>query len=271
MADVSLDDVLADLAAESAGLDALVADLPDDEPGAGWQAPTPADGWTVAHQVAHLSWTDGVAVLAATDAQAFAAWAAREAASGRLETLVDRAAAQEADGPAPERLQRWRTGRADLDAALRAVPSGQKVPWLGPPMAPRSLATARLMETWAHGEDVAAALGVTRTPTARLWHVARIACRTRDFAFGVRGLPAPAEPFRVELAAPDGSRWDFGPADAAQRVTGSALDLCLLAVRRRHRADSDLVATGPDADTWLDVAQAFAGPPGRDPHPRSTA
>ena len=29
-----------------------------------------------------------------------------------------------------------------------------------------------------------------------------------------------------------------------------------------HRDDTDLVADGADADRWLDIAQAFAGPPG---------
>ena len=267
---MTLDELLADLAAEGDALDGLVADLPD-EPGTGWRAVTPATGWTVAHQIAHLGWTDHYAALAASDPRGFAVRVAQDAAQGPLETLVDRAAARGAEGPPSVRLQVWRTGRLSLDAALRAVPPDTKVPWFGPPMAPMSLATARLMETWAHGEDVAAALGVTRAPTARLRHVARLAVRTRDYAFGVRGLPAPAREFRVELIAPDGTLWDFGPQDAEQRVTGSALDLCLLAVRRRHRADTDLVATGPDADTWLDVAQAFAGPPGRDPRPRHPA
>lgn len=263
----TLDGLLADLAAESDALEALVTDLPD-EPGIGWQAMTPAKGWTVGHQIGHLAWTDEAAALAASDADGFAAWTARQLAEGPVESLVDRAAAARAGGPVTVRLTQWRVARAELRAALLALPPNTKVPWFGPPMAPMSLVTARLMETWAHGEDVAAALGVTRTPTARLRHVARLAYRTRDYAFGVRGLPLPQQQFRVELTAPDGTSWDFGPEEAEQRVTGSALDLCLLAVRRRHRADTDLVATGPDADTWLDVVQAFAGPPGRDPRPR---
>jgi uncharacterized protein (TIGR03083 family) len=49
-----LDVVLADLAAEGDRLDALVADLSDE----GWRTPTPAAGWDVATQVAHLAWTD---------------------------------------------------------------------------------------------------------------------------------------------------------------------------------------------------------------------
>ena len=261
MADSTLDDVLADLAAEGDDLDALVAGLPDDV--SGWRTPTPAAGWTVAHQVVHLAWTDEVALLAATDPGAFGARLRSLLADGvPPEQVVDREAEQGAAVPAAGILARWRTGRAALGDALRALPDGAKLPWFGPPMAAASMATARLMETWAHGEDVADALGVIRAPTARLRHVARLAVRTRDFAFAARGRSAPGAPFRVELAAPDGGLWVFGPPDAEQRVTGPALDLCLLAVQRRHRADTGLVATGPDADAWLDLAQAFAGPPG---------
>ena len=121
------------------------------------------------------------------------------------------------------------------------------------------MATARLMETWAHGLDVADALGVTVRPTARLKSIAHLGVRTRDFAFTVHGLAPPAEPFRVELAAPDGGLWVWGPADAAQRVTGSAEDFCYLVTQRRPRAALDVVADGADAEKWLSIAQAFAG------------
>jgi uncharacterized protein (TIGR03084 family) len=128
------------------------------------------------------------------------------------------------------------------------------------------MATARIMETWAHGQDVADALGVVRAPTGRLRHVAHLGVVTRDHAFGVRGRTPPAEPFRVELTAPDGSIWSWGPDGRAPDVTGPALDFCLLVTRRRHRADLNLTAT-PAADEWLDLAQAFAGPPGPDRAP----
>jgi uncharacterized protein (TIGR03084 family) len=129
-------------------------------------------------------------------------------------------------------------------------------------MSPASMGTARFMETWAHALDVYDALDTTREPTDRIRHVAHIGVRTRDFAFGVHGLEPPAEPFRIELVAPSGELWTWGPADAAQRVTGPAYDFCLRVTQRRHRDDLELVATGADADRWLDIAQAFAGPSG---------
>jgi uncharacterized protein (TIGR03084 family) len=251
-----LDLVLPDLIAESAQLDGLVAELPD----ADWARQTPAEGWTIGHQIAHLHWTDQLALQAITDPDGFAA-ALRQAASEAAD-LVDRAAATGAALPPAELLTRWRAGRAQLAAALMDIPDGGKLAWFGPPMSSASMATARLMETWAHGLDVADALEVPVPATDRLRHIARLAVRTRDFAFRVHGRPVPDGEFRVELTGPSGQLWEFGPADAGQRVTGPALDLCLLATQRRHRADLALHAESPDADAWLGLAQAFAGPPG---------
>jgi len=251
-----LDEVLADLAAESDELDALVAPLDE----AGWRQPTPAKGWDIAHQVVHLAWTDRAAIAAATDKVAWDEIVLRAIAD--VDGFVDAAAAEGAQATGAEILAQWREGREQLAAVLRAVPAGEKLPWFGPPMSPTSMATARFMETWAHGLDVVEALGAERQPSDRVRHVVHLGVRTRNFAFGVHDLEAPAEEFRVALKAPSGELWVFGPEDAEQRVTGSAADFALLVTQRRHRDDLDLVATGPDADRWLDVAQAFAGPPG---------
>ena len=130
-------------------------------------------------------------------------------------------------------------------------------------MSAASMATARLMETWAHGLDVADTLGVKRPATARLRSIAHIGVRTRDFAFAINGLTPPPEPFRVELRAPDATAWSWGPDDAAQRVTGSAEDFCMLVTQRRpQRGLGRRIAVGADAEQWLGIAQAFAGPPG---------
>ncbi|MEV7687164.1 TIGR03084 family metal-binding protein [Streptomyces bungoensis] len=248
--------VIDDLRAESEELDLLVAELRPEQ----WSLPTPAPGWSVAHQIAHLAWTDHSALLAVTDADAFRTLV--EKALAAPDSFVDEGAEEGARRPRAELLSEWRAGRAALDRALRAAPPGARFPWYGPPMSAASMATARLMETWAHSLDVADALGVVRPPTDRLRHVVRLGVRTRDFAFGVHGLTPPAEEFRVELAAPGGEVWAYGPEDARQRVTGPALDFCLLVTQRAHRADLALRAEGPDADRWLGIAQAFAGPPG---------
>jgi uncharacterized protein (TIGR03084 family) len=249
--------VFDDLREESRALDVLVAELTDEQ----WAGATPAPRWSVAHQIAHLYWTDKAALLAVTDRDGFGAVV--EKALATPDSFVDDAADEGARLAPAELLARWREGRDALDRALRdAAPQGTRFPWFGPPMSAASMATGRLMETWAHGQDVADALGVVRAPTDRLRHVVRIGVRARDFAFGVRGLPVPQEEFRVEVQAPSGASWTFGPEDAPQRVTGPALDFCLLVTQRAHRADLGLRAEGPDADRWLDIAQAFAGPPG---------
>lgn len=251
--------VLADLAAEGDRLDALVTDLD----AAGWRAPTPAPGWDVATQVAHLAWTDEVATLAARSRtpEGKAAWDdVVLAAIADPDGFVDASALEISRDP--DLLGRWRRGRKELAVALVEVPHGEKLPWFGPPMSPTSMATARFMETWAHGLDVHEALGAEPEESTRIRHVAHLGVRTRDFAFATHGLDTPAEEFRIDLAAPDGDVWSWGPEDAAQTVTGSAVDFCRLVTQRMHRGDTDLVATGPDADRWLDISQAFAGPPG---------
>ncbi|GAA4993893.1 TIGR03084 family metal-binding protein [Kitasatospora paranensis] len=253
--------LLDDLRAENDALDALVADLD----AAGMATATPAEGWTVAHQLAHLAWTDHWSLLATGDPEAFHAAVQREFEYGY--DAVDRGAAEGAREDPAALLARWRTGRRELLAALAAVPDGTRLPWFGPPMKPASMATARLMETWAHGQDVADALGARREPTARLRHVAHLGVRTMGFAFAVHGRPAPTDPVRVELIGPAGEFWEWGPVDAADRVTGPALDFCLLVTRRRHLDDLGLTAEGDTARAWLPIAQAFAGPPGKDRPP----
>lgn len=257
--------VLADLQAESQELDDLVAGLPVEA----WATPTPAVGWTIAHQIGHLAWTDEAAVLATTDPVGFQK-SMRGALAG-LGSYVDDAAAEWAGRPPADILRSWRDGRAALAEALLAVPPSARIGWLGPPMTATSMATARLMETWAHGRDVADALGVRRMPTPRLRHVAHLGVRTRDFAFAIHNMVPPAEPFRVELTGPDGELWTWGPPSAAQTVTGPAVDFCLLVTRRGNRADLAVHAAGADADTWLEIAQVFAGPPGSGRPPSGSA
>ncbi|MEU3255010.1 TIGR03084 family metal-binding protein [Streptomyces sp. NPDC006997] len=257
--------VIDDLRRESEELDALVRELGEKE----WRLDTPAPGWTVAHQIAHLAWTDRAALVAVTDVDGFQGMV--EQALAAPDTFVDQGAEDGARTQPAELLRSWRESRTALDRALRAAPQGARFPWYGPPMSAASMATARLMETWAHGLDVADALGVTPAPTDRLRHVARLGVRTRDFAYTVHGLTPPAEPFRVELTGPEGDVWAYGPEEAAQRVTGPAFDFCLLVTQRAHRADLALRAEGADADRWLDIAQAFAGPPGAGRTPRGAA
>jgi uncharacterized protein (TIGR03084 family) len=257
-----LEAVLADLAGEGVRLEALVVGLPD----AAWRTPTPAAGWDVATQIAHLAWTDEAAHAAATDKARWDALVLEALADP--EHATDRAAIQGGLAAPPALLTRWRTARDRLAVALRRYPQGQKMPWYGPPMSATSMATARFMETWAHSLDVHEALGVAPEVSDRIRHVAHLGVRTRDFSFATHLAPAPTEEFRVDLTAPSGEVWSWGPEDAAQSVTGPAYDFCLLVTQRVDRADTSLVAVGRDAHTWLSIAQCFAGPPGEGRGPR---
>jgi uncharacterized protein (TIGR03084 family) len=248
--------IIDDLAAESDALDDLVAPLPPER----WSTGTPAPVWTIAHQIAHLFWTDRVSLLSVTDEAAFGEVLTTAAANPA--GFVDAGAEELAVVPPAQLLADWRLTRQRLHDELRDVPDGRKLLWFGPPMSAASMATARLMETWAHGLDVADALGIKPVATARLRSIAHIGVRTRDYAYVVNALTPPVDPFHVELRAPDGALWTWGPADATQRVTGSAADFCALVTQRRPLADLDIVAEGPDAEHWLTIAQAFAGPPG---------
>lgn len=256
MTDAKLLAVLTDLADQNLWLDQLVSGLDE----AGWRRPTPAVGWDVATSIGHLAWTDEVVVLAATDK---AGWDdVVLTAMADPDGFVDVQALAAGAAAPTELLDRWRTSRERLVEVLGNHPPDTKLPWFGPPMSPTSMATARFMESWAHGLDVADALGVDVEPADRVRHVVHLGVRTRGFSFANKGLPVPEAAIHVALTTPGGELWEHGPADAEQRVTGSAWDFALLVTQRRHRADLALDATGPDAIQWLEVAQAFAGPRG---------
>ncbi|MET7878451.1 MULTISPECIES: TIGR03084 family metal-binding protein [Micromonospora] len=249
-------DVISDLTAEGDDIDRLVADLDPAE----WSRPTPAPGWTIAHQIAHLAATFRLAGTAAAEPEVFRAMTAR--LSSDFDANVDAAMAPYLAEPPATLLDRWRAERATAEKALAAVPAGEMVPWLVRPLPAPVLAAAGMMELFGHGQDIADALAVRRQYTDRIGHLVGFAVRTWDFGYQARGLSTPDVQFHWSLTGPSGQQWEFGPADAEQRISGPAADFCLLVTRRRHRQDLSLVASGPDADQWLNIAQAYRGPAG---------
>ncbi|MEQ4304186.1 TIGR03084 family metal-binding protein [Plantactinospora sp. B6F1] len=248
--------VVRDLVAEGDEVDGLVRGLDT----AQWRLPTPAPGWTVAHQIAHLAATFRMAALAVADPDRFTAMTARLGAD--FDANVAHALAEFLAEPPDVLLTRWRAERARAEQALAAVPPDRVVPWLVRPLPAAVLASAGLMELFGHGQDIADALGVRREHTDRIGHLVAFAVRTWDFGYQARGLTTPDVEFRFELTAPSGAVWTFGPAGGDNRISGPAVDFCLLVTRRRHRDDLDLTATGAEADRWLDIAQAYRGPAG---------
>lgn len=251
--------VTADLAAEHASLDAVVAPLDATK----WAVETPSPGWTVADQIGHLAYFDRTAVVAIREPDRFAAlrdalFAAALGDAGAADHLT----LGEARAMAPaELLAHWRAGRRELLAAAEGLGSGDRVVWYGPSMSARSFLTARLMETWAHGQDVVDAVGGDRPPSDRLLNIAQMGIITRGWSYLNRGEEPPETEVRVELTAPGGAPHSWGPAQATDRISGSMEDFCLVVTQRRHVDATTLEVVGDDARGWMLRAQAFAGPP----------
>jgi uncharacterized protein (TIGR03084 family) len=249
-----------DLRATQSRLRALLEGLAPGE----WDRPTPAAGWNVRHQVRHLAHGEELGRLAATDPDGFSAELARMVADLDAVEAATTADDGEADG---DLLARWWDAAAGLRSAVLAGPADERIGWVTGPMSRASFLTARVMETFAHGHDVAVAVGVEVAWDEALRHVAHLGVATRAFAYGNRGLPVPEAAVRVELTGPGGEAWAWGPEAAADVVRGPALDWCLLVTQRIHRDDTQLVATGDAARGWLAIAQCFAGPPSDGPAP----
>jgi uncharacterized protein (TIGR03084 family) len=255
-----LDELCSDLTAETAELLGLLRPLDE----LSWSIPTPAEGWSIKDAVTHLAAFDDRQRLAVLEPATFRLEA--DAALQRGD-LVEEARREAASLTAPQVLEWFERARSQMIDALGSCDPSSRIEWYGPPMSPASALTARLMETWAHGQDIRDALGLEPAASPRLRHIALLGLRARGFAYAVRGLQAPATRLAAELTGPDGDRWWLGDEDAEGVVRGDALEFCLLVTQRRHRLDTSLVAVGPGAEEFLDLAQAFAGPagPGRSP------
>jgi uncharacterized protein (TIGR03084 family) len=258
---MDVSEVRDDLIAEQDELDRVVSSLSEEQ----WQLATPSAGWTVADQIGHLTYFDDTAALAITDPDAFTA-----GVSELLETFGD------ADDPtlrasraltSAELLAAWRNNRHRLAQVTLDLADDARIVWYGPSMGSKSFLTARLMEAWAHGQDIVDAVGATRPPTDRLRHIAQLGFITRRWSYVNRGQVSPEVAVRVELEAPSGATWTFGPDEAAEFVAGSAEDFCLVVTQRRHVDDTSLEVHGAAARDWMERAQAFAGAPTDGPAP----
>ncbi|GMQ97682.1 MAG: TIGR03084 family metal-binding protein [Acidimicrobiia bacterium] len=248
--------IVSDLRAEQDSLDDIVSRINRDA----WSTPTPAEGWDVRDQIGHLTFFDERATEAVANPEAFLAGiqAASADIDGYMVSHLDVARQSE---PA-EVLSHWRRGRSAVLDALAQLDPSTRLAWYGPPMSARSFATARLMETWAHGQDIVDGLKVNRTPTDRLRHIAFLGVRTMGWSFTVNGRDVPAEAVRISLTTPSGDRWLWNEDSTRNIVSGPAEDFCLVVTQRRHILDTGLEVTGSVAEEWMSIAQAFAGPPG---------
>ena len=245
-----------DLVAETAVLDGTLDGLRPEQ----WSLATPAAGWSVGDHVSHLAYFDGTTLQSLLDPEQFRLDAAALRAGG--DDFSDRIAVEYRSRPGEALLAWFRAARAALVDGYHTVDPRRRLPWYGPDMTPASSVTARLMETWAHGQDIVDALGTSLVASVRLRHVADLGIRAMPYSYAINDRPLPTDPIMVELAAPDGAHWIWGSADAANRVEGNALDFCRVVTQRRHPDDTGLVVTGSTARQWISIAQAFAGPAG---------
>ena len=248
--------ICGDLANEYEELDTIVAALDE----SGWNTMTPAAGWTVKDQIRHLAYYDERARQAVAEPGAFAQHLADLADNpeGHRETLEQIGD----DFSVVKLLNQWRRGRRALLDVLIPLDRKTRLQWYGPDLSALSFATARIMETWAHGQDVADALGIVRVPTDRLRHIAHMGVATFGWSFVNRQMKVPESSVRVEITSPSGELWVWGPEQAADMVRGTAEEFCLVVVQRCNPADTQLVIEGAVARQWMSIAQTYAGSPG---------
>ena len=251
-------DICTDLKNEQDELDAIVSGLDQ----AGWDTVTPFFKWTIRDEITHTAYFDYAAMLAATDEEGFkeqmAGMGQAMAKAGSHAQMCRDAVGGDTD---QDILDWWREKRSELVSALAAMGKKDRVPWYGPSMSALSHATARMMETWAHGQDVYDTLGMTREPTDRLRHIAHLGVSTFGWAHVNRKLEVPTTPVRIKLNSPSGELLTWGPEDAVDKVSGHVEDFCLVCTQRRNVADTYLEVTGDTANSWMKIAQIFAGPP----------
>jgi uncharacterized protein (TIGR03084 family) len=255
-----MQEIIMDLKAEQKALDDFLSTLKDEQ----WDLPTPAEGWMVRDCVSHIAHIDEVATsflggdYAALDEAAKVGMAFNEIGPKRGRAMKP-----------SQILEWWRNVReTECEHLMKSDPKA-RIPWFGPPMGARAFATARFMETWAHGLDCYDAAGVEPVDTDRLRHVAMIAYLAMPYAYTVNGLEVTSTPIRIELVLPSGETWSRGSDDADNIIRGTASEFCRVAVRRRHWKDTKLEVVGDEARRYIEIAQTYAGPPGSGRKPKS--
>ncbi len=257
-----------DLREEGAALHAFLAGLDD----ADWARPTPFKGWTVNAVMRHLHFGDWMASVSLEDPDRFARIAAaRRAARERGGGAADigDGAPDKREGPAL--LEQWWRLLSRLCDLMEGEDPDRRVAWVGPDMGLRSFATARQMETWAHGQDIYDLLRAPREHFDRLANICVLGCQTFGWTFRNRGLEPPAPVPCVRLTLPSGAPWRRGAESETDRVEGAALDFCRVVTQGRNIADVDLKVVGGPARAWMAIAQCFAGLPNDPPPPGARA
>lgn len=246
---------------EATQLSELLSEMSTDD----WSRATPAEGWSVTDQVAHLTSVYRLATSAVEDPDGFRELL--EALSDDFSANVAAAMAPLASLPPDELFAAW---QETVDATLAAFDGADPeriVPWLVSPIPVAILAMAGVTEAFAHGQDIRDTVGASRPADADLRVVCEFAYHTRAFGYEVRGREVPEEPLTFELTGPQGEQWTIGDQPPVNVVRGPAEDFALLVTRRRHVDDLDLEGSSDLARDWMTVAQAYRGPAGEGRRP----
>lgn len=243
--------------------EALAALLETMDP-AGWDQPTRFKGWTPNDILVHLHFWNRMVDLSLTDPEAFATIAAGAAEALPKGTLRSLEQAHVSERGAALRTA-WLGAARAMALRWAEVDPRQRLPWIGPEMSARSSMTARLMETWAHGQAIYDMLSQSRPESDRIRNVVVLGVNAFGWSHRVNGWEVPDPMPELHLTAPSGALWQFGGPDAANRITGSATEFAQVVTQTRNIADTDLVVEGPIATRWMKTAQCFAGP--RQPPP----
>lgn len=246
-------EICTDLFDEGQALEDLLSRLSSDE----WGLITPFYDWTIRDEVSHLAYFDRLAKISATDETKCNEIMTELAA---MENFFQATLAEGRALSVSELLNWYKNERREMVGAFRKLDPKARVPWQLP-MSARSSATARLMETWAHGQDIFDTLNVEHEAAHGLKHVAHLGVATFGWSFSCRGMDVPSEVVRVELKGPSGESWTWGPENSSSRISGNAKDFCLVVTQRRHYLDTHLNVAGRTAEHWMKYAQVFAGPP----------
>lgn len=254
-----------DFREESEALFALLDPLT----GQDWARKTQFKEWTINDVVAHLHFGNYLADLSLHDSDAFTDFLRRWREEITLRGNNRAATNAWLDGTKNRALlQRWREFYQGMTERFVIADPKKRVKWAGPDMSVRSSITARLMETWAHGQAVYDLLGQERPDGDRIQNIAVLGVNTFGWTFTNRTLPVPTDLPYLRLTAPSGAIWEWNlPARSENRIEGKAVEFCQVVTQVRNIADTTLQVSGETATSWMAIAQCFAGPPENPPPP----
>ena len=258
-----------EIAAFVAEVDDLAAVL-EPIPEAAWSMPTQFKDWTIDDVVLHLFASDQLGLVSLRSAEAYTALRSdmQRARQAGL-SMIDETRCRFPMPKGRRLLDEWRDQARQLAAELNARDPKTRVAWSGPGMSVRTFATARQMESWAHGSEIYDALGLDRVEQDRIHNIAVLGIKTFSWSFSNRGLPVPETTPYLELSSPSGVTWQWNEAGGGEMISGEAAEFCAVVTQVRNVLDTGLVVHGVTSSRWMAIAQCFAGPPALPPVPGS--